>query len=134
MSTQRHLAATPRRWAAGLLAATGALHLLLAPEYLGEKAYIGVLFILGGLTALVVATRLWTAHDVRAWWLGALIATGMAGGFILSRTTGLPGFHESDWEPSGLASVALELGFIGILVGLRSQSAAAGGGRRASVS
>ncbi|HWK28723.1 MAG TPA: hypothetical protein VNS09_19320 [Solirubrobacter sp.] len=101
--------------AAALLAATGALHLILAPEYLGEKAYVGVLFILGGLGSLAVAARLWTRHDRVTWALGALIATGMAVGFILSRTVGLPGFHESEWELSGIVSVLLEAGFIGAL-------------------
>jgi hypothetical protein len=134
MSTRTHIAARPRRWAAALLAVTGALHLVLAPEYLSEKAYIGALFILGGVTALAIAARLWTAHDIRAWTLGGLIAAGMASGFILSRTIGLPGFHESDWELSGLVSVALELGFIGVLVASLSQSAAVAGGRRTSVS
>ena len=104
-----------RRLAAGLLAATGLLHLVLAPEYLAEKAYVGALFILGGLAALAVAARLWTVNDRRAWALGALIALGMAAGFILSRSTGLPGFHESEWEPSGVLSVMLELGFVGAL-------------------
>jgi hypothetical protein len=101
-----------RRLAAALLAATGALHLVLAPEYLGEKAYIGVLFILGGLTALALAARLWTRDDRQAWALGALTAAGMAAGFVLSRSTGLPGFHESDWELSGILSLLLELGFV----------------------
>lgn len=110
------LAHQTRRIAAALLAATGALHLALAPEYLGEKAYIGALFILGGITAIAVAVRLWITDDARAWTLGALIAVGMAAGFILSRSVGLPGFHESDWELSGIVSVALELGFIGALV------------------
>jgi hypothetical protein len=105
-----------RRLAAALLAATGLLHLFLAPEYLAEKAYIGVLFIGGGLAALAVAARLWSAHDRRAWALGTLIAVGMAAGFILSRSTGLPGFHESEWEPSGVLAVLLELGFVGALV------------------
>jgi hypothetical protein len=104
-----------RRLAAALLAATGALHLILAPEYLQEKAYIGTLFIAGGLAALAVAARLWSRHDRQAWVLGALMAAGMAAGFILSRTIGLPGFHESDWEPSGLLSVLLELGFVAAL-------------------
>ena len=105
-----------RRVAAALLAATGALHLVLAPEYLQEKAYIGVLFILGGLASLAVAGRLWTHNDRQAWALGALTAAGMAGGFILSRSIGLPGFHETDWELSGLVSVLLEAGFLGALV------------------
>jgi hypothetical protein len=107
------IATQTRRIAAALLAATGLLHLLLAPEYLDEKAYIGVLFIAGGLAALAIAARLWNTHDRRAWGLGALIALGMAAGFILSRSVGLPGFHETDWELSGIVSVLLELGFVG---------------------
>ena len=50
---------TTRRLGAGLLTATGLLHLVLVPEYLEEATYIGVLFILGGLTSLAVAARLW---------------------------------------------------------------------------
>jgi hypothetical protein len=104
-----------RRLAAALLAAIGLLHLVLAPEYLEEETYIGALFIAGGLAALAIAARLWRAHDRRAWGIGGLIAVGMAAGFVLSRTTGLPGFHESDWELSGVASVLMELGFVGAL-------------------
>jgi hypothetical protein len=37
----------------------------------------------------------------------------MAVGFVLSRTVGLPGFHESEWEFSGIVSVLLEIGFVG---------------------
>jgi hypothetical protein len=32
----------------------------------------------------------------------------MALGFVLSRTVGLPGFHESEWEASGLLTLLLE--------------------------
>ncbi|MTD46581.1 hypothetical protein GKE82_20380 [Conexibacter sp. W3-3-2] len=103
-----------RRIGAGALIATGVLHLVLAPEYLGEQAYIGVLFILGGLTAAAIGARLWTRDDASAWIAGALVAVGMAVGFVLSRTVGLPGFHESEWELSGLISVVLELGVAGI--------------------
>ena len=104
-----------RRAGAALLAATGAIHLVLAPEYLGEQAYIGVGFILGGIAALLVATRLWRerGRDQAAWTLGALLSAGMAVGFVLSRTVGLPGFHESEWELSGIVSVLLEIGFVG---------------------
>ena len=101
-----------RRTAAGLLGITGVLHIALTPEYLDEKTYIGVLFILGGLTAVAVAARLWSTDDRRAWGLGAVIAAGMAAGFVLSRSVGLPGFHESDWELSGIVSVLIELGFL----------------------
>lgn len=97
-----------RRGVAGALAATGALHLILAPEYLSEQAYIGALFIAGGLAAIVLAAILWNRSDGRVAALGVTIAVGMGAGFVLSRTTGLPGFHESEWEFSGLLSLALE--------------------------
>lgn len=102
-----------RRIGASLIAATGAIHLVLAPEYLGERAYIGIGFILGGVIALLIAARLWRTSDQAAWVLGALVSVGMAVGFVLSRTVGLPGFHESEWELSGILSVMLELGFVG---------------------
>jgi hypothetical protein len=38
-----------------------------------------------------------------------------AAGFLLSRSAGLPGFHPSGWEPSGLVSVLLEVGLVGAL-------------------
>jgi len=114
------------RIAAAALAATGLIHLVLAPEYFAEQAYIGVLFILGGLTSLGLAARLWTtAGDAAAWTLAALVSAGMAVGFVLSRTVGLPGFHESEWELSGVVSVLLEAGVVGLtLSALRPNRAA----------
>lgn len=38
---------------------------------------------------------------------------GMGIGFVLSRTVGLPGFHESEWELSGLLCLVLQAGFVG---------------------
>ena len=101
-----------RRTGAAAIGAIGGLHLLLAPEYLGEKAYVGALFIAGGLACLAFAARLWNHDDHLAWIAGALTAGGMALGFILSRTVGLPGFHPADWELSGLLSLLLEGGFV----------------------
>jgi hypothetical protein len=105
---------TTRRIAAGALGATGVLHLALAPEYLAEQAYVGVLFVLGGLTCAVLAARLWRADEAVTWILGALTAAGMFAGFVLSRTVGLPGFHEAEWEASGLVSLLLEGGFVAL--------------------
>lgn len=90
------------------LAATGVLHLILAPEYLDEKTYVGALFIAGGIAAVGLAAAIWSRDDRRAWILGCLVAAGMAVGFILSRTVGLPGYHEGEWEISGLVSLLLE--------------------------
>ena len=38
----------------------------------------------------------------------------MGAGFILSRTVGLPGFHESEWELSGMVSLLFEAGFLAL--------------------
>ena len=97
-----------RRAVATAAAGTGVLHLILAPEYLAEQAYVGVLFILGGLASIALAGVIWKRGDMRAVGLAAALAAGMAVGFVMSRTTGLPGFHEGEWELSGLVSLLLE--------------------------
>ena len=112
---------TLRRLAAAAIAVVGLIHLVQAPEYLDEQTYIGVLFIAGGVGALLVAIRLWLTQDRAAGTLGSVIAVGMFVGFILSRTVGLPGFKEEEWEPSGIASLILEAGFLGLwLASLRA--------------
>jgi len=103
---------TIRKFAAAALAVVGVIHLILSPEYLSAQAYIGALFIAGGLFLCALAVRLWRADDVPSWLLGALTMAGMGIGFVLSRTTGLPGFHESGWELSGIVSLVLEAAFI----------------------
>jgi hypothetical protein len=121
-----------RRGAAVAIAIVGVIHLVLSPEYLDEQAYIGVLFIAGGLAALFVAVRLWLGPDTFAWSLGALVAAGMFAGFVLSRTTGLPGFKESEWELSGIVSLLLEAGFIGAFIAALRERPAAARSRRSS--
>ena len=97
---------------AAAAAGIGAIHLVLAPEYFGEAAYIGALFIAGGVASGAVAIKLWRADHTLSWALGTLIAVGMGAGLLLSRTVGLPGFHESEWEPSAILSLLLEGAFV----------------------
>jgi drug/metabolite transporter (DMT)-like permease len=103
---------TLRHISAAALAVVGVIHLVLAPEYFQQQAYLGVLFILGGVALAVFAVRLWRADDTPSWLLGALIMAGMGVGFVLSRTVGLPGFKETEWELSGLICLVLEAGFV----------------------
>ena len=105
---------TTRRLAAGSLGLVGLIHLILAPEYFSEQAYIGVLFVLGAIALGAFTLRLWRGDDVPSWLLGALTMAGMGVGFILSRTVGLPGFHEGEWELSGLVCLLLEAGFVAV--------------------
>ena len=116
---------------AASLAATGALHLVLAPEYLAEKTYVGLLFIAGGITAIALAAVIWLRGDIRAWVLGGLLAAGMGIGLVLSRTVGLPGFHESEWEISGFVSLLLEA--VTVAAALREVGPGVSGGRASSV-
>lgn len=107
---------TARRAAAVAVALVGVIHLALTPEYLDEKVYVGVLFAVGGAAELGLAAWLWLRNDAAAWLLSAAAMVGMGGGFILSRTVGLPGFHESEWELSGLVCLMLEAAVVAILV------------------
>jgi hypothetical protein len=118
---------TTRRLAAASLGLVGLIHLILAPEYFSEQAYIGVLFVLGAVALGAFALRLWRDDDVPSWLLGALTMAGMGLGFVLSRTVGLPGFHDSEWELSGIACLLLEAGFVGAAV----RALAPAGDRRA---
>ena len=118
---------TIRRLAAASLAAVGLIHLILAPEYYSEQPYLGVLFVLGAIALAAFALRLWRGDDVPSWLLGALTMAGMGVGFVLSRTVGLPGFHEGEWELSGIISLVLEAGFVGVA----ARALAPGAGRRA---
>jgi drug/metabolite transporter (DMT)-like permease len=106
------MTSTTRKISAAALAAVGVIHLVLSPEYLSEETYIGVLFIAGGLLLCALAVALWRADNVPSWFLGALTMAGMGIGFVLSRTTGLPGLHESEWELSGVVALVLEAGFV----------------------
>ena len=83
-------------------------------SFLAEGGVLGLLFEVSFMA--LMAVRLWRTDDVPSWLLGALTMAAMGIGFVLSRTTGLPGFHESEWELSGVVALVLELGFVGASV------------------
>lgn len=111
-----------RRIAAVALGLNAAVHLILVPEYLAEMAYIGVSFIALAAISTWVAVRV-LSDDRRAWMIGALASAGAFLGFIGSRTTGLPGFHPTDWELIGLVTLLLEAIVVGTYL-LRSKDVA----------
>ena len=92
--------------AATMLAAEIAIHVDLAPDHLHEIPYIGAGFILASV--LLTLALLGVLADRRAGWLlGAATCVGMATLFMLSRTTGLPGFHEQWTSDGGLGLASL---------------------------
>jgi hypothetical protein len=105
-----------------LILAVGAIHAIEAPDHLEEQTYIGVLFVLNAIGALVAAIGI--ARDRRSGWLlGMLVAAGAFVAFVLSRTTGLPSYHEAEWEPLGLVSLIFEAAYV--LVAARALAAPA---------
>lgn len=107
-----------RRFAAGAIALAGVLHLVLVPEYLSEKPYIGILFLLSVPLTAAAAVLLWSGNSRIGWALGGLTAAGMLAGFVASRTIGLPAYNPSDWA-EGIPSMAAEVLFL--LLALRAQ-------------
>lgn len=110
---------TIRFVAAASAALLALIHFIESPEYLERAAYLGVLFIVGGLALVYVAVQLVRRADPVAWTIGALVAAGMFVGGVLSRTTGLPGFYDAEWEPLLLASLVLELIYMALYVTVR---------------
>jgi hypothetical protein len=99
----------------GLIIATGLVHLTNAQEYYGEVPYIGVLFVVNAIGALVAAVGI--QRDTRwGWGLGFLMAGGPFLAYVLSRSVGIPGFRENSWEqftePMGLLSLSVEGMFV----------------------
>ncbi len=95
-----------------LIVLVGLLHAFEAPEYFAKATSIGVLFVLNALGALVAAYGIWRSERW-GWWLGALVAGGAFVLYTISRSSGMPGFHATEWaKPTGLLSLLLEALFI----------------------
>ncbi|MCX2729393.1 hypothetical protein OOZ19_04010 [Saccharopolyspora sp. NFXS83] len=108
------------------------IHLVLAPDSFEDATYLGVLFVVGAVLLLGVAYTVLRRPSTWAWLLGSAVSAGMFLGFVLSRTTGLPGFREESWEPAGWASLVLELVFLAAAARALGSSATSrpGGGRK----
>ncbi|MET9658347.1 hypothetical protein [Streptomyces sp. NPDC006510] len=106
--------------------ASAVLHLLLVPSHLTEMPYIGVLFLIGCVVLLAVAAGLaLQQRPLGAWLIGAATSIGMIAGFLLSRTVGLPGYRETDWEPPyGILCLIAEVAFVLAFVAWLKESGA----------
>lgn len=94
---------------------TGLIHVMEAPDALGEARYKGLLFIANGVGALMSAIGVYRNQRRIGWELGALISGASVLAYAASRTIGLPGLpaEPGAWfEPMGVASLACELLFV----------------------
>src|SRR5215204_2970480 len=95
----------------------GLIHLVGVPEDLEEAPYQGFLFLANFFGAVVAAIGIYRGRSW-GWRLGALVSVGAFVGYVISRTTGLPGLPvEEEWlEPLGLLSLLVEALFVGLFL------------------
>jgi len=106
------------------LAGIALIHLLDAPAKFDETPYMGWMYVGLILGCIAVAAALVRSSDARAWRAAALLPLGPLGGYVLTRTIGLPQAMDDigNWtEPLGLASLFVE----GALAGLAGSVLAA---------
>jgi hypothetical protein len=77
----------------GCLGAVMAIHTSELAGKTEEVAYLGFGYMLLVASSLVAVVLL-AQRDVRGWWLGGLTCGATIGGFVLTRTTGLPMSHD----------------------------------------
>lgn len=108
--------AMKRQWlGAGLILAVGIIHLYLVPEEYEEAQWMGYLFAANFLGAVIASVGI-RRDAAWGWVLGLVLAAGSIGGYILSRTSGMPGMEVEEWpHPLGLLALAAEAIFIALV-------------------
>jgi uncharacterized membrane protein HdeD (DUF308 family) len=93
----------------------GLVHLYMAPQEYGEVAYMGILFGINFVAAIIAAVGIYRQSSW-GWLLGVGIAIGSLIGYVLSRTVGLPGMEIEAWlTPTGVLSLAVEVIFMAMV-------------------
>jgi len=115
------------------LAAVALIHLLDLPDTIRETPYLGALYLALMAGCGVLAAALVHSSASSAWRAAAGLSTSVFAGYVLSRTTGLPGAGDDvgNWtEPLGMASLFVEGAVVAlasaVLVGRRPARLAAG--------
>lgn len=99
------------------LAAIALIHLLDLPDKFEEVPYLGVAYVVLIVAAVVAAALLVRSWSRTGWLLSGALAAATILGFVLTRTTGLPGATEDrgNWlEPLGLASLFVEAAVVAL--------------------
>ncbi len=95
-----------------IIALIGLIHLSMVPQEYGEAPYMGILFGINFIAAIIAALGI-LRQETWGWLLGVGIAVGSLIGYILSRTVGLPGMEIEAWlQPLGVLSLLAEGAFL----------------------
>jgi hypothetical protein len=101
---------------AGLILASGLIHLLLTREHFEEATYLGWLFAADFAGAAVAAFGIYRGRRW-GWVLGALVALGAFATYLVAGTVGLPGVEGHHFlEPVGIVCKTVEILFLGFCV------------------
>ena len=99
-----------------LITLEGLIHLIGAPDSFEDATYMGLSFLAIVLGAAVTSVGIYRGQRW-GWSFGALIAGSALVGYVISRTTGLPGLPAEEWlEPLGMLSLLVEGLFVGLYV------------------
>ncbi len=92
-----------------LLVIIGIIHLLIIQTGFHLQEYLGILFIVEVVAAFASALWIGIQDSSMGWLLGGVAALAPLVGYIVTRTTGLPGIPLLPWMiPNGLLSLVVE--------------------------
>lgn len=106
-----------------LILIIGLIHVIDAKDSFSDAIYKGWLFYANGVAAVFAAYGIYR-KQVWGWNLGLMIAVGSLGGYVASRTVGLPFIPaEPDawFEPLGVAAMISEGLFVIVFIGKRER-------------
>jgi hypothetical protein len=87
------------------------VHVLQLPDAFGEVGYLGALFVVLAALCLALAALMTRTSDNWVWLVAGALPVLVIVGFLLSRTSGLPGFTSDvgEWDrPLALAALVFE--------------------------
>jgi len=102
--------------AALALVVSGTVHLMDAPDTMGDATYLGLSFYAHFFVTVAAAAGILMGSRL-GWGLGALVSGASIGMYTISRTIGLPGQGEEVWlEWAGIIAVGAEFVALGATV------------------
>lgn len=111
------------RWT-GLLGAgyVAGVHLGLCDATYKQARYLGAAFVAGALLLIIGGSiaaggrRFGRRAAGLAWVCDAIVMVAALLAYVLSRTTGLPSYHHSDWPPIQVIALVTEVAYLALTV------------------